>query len=159
MRWLALIVLIASGTKSFSQVKDYPFLHLTDQDGLPDNVVSVISKDHYGFIWFATGSGLAKYDGYAFKVYRHDEQDSNSIGDERVVGLAEGPDDRLYLSTASGAVNIFDPPTGRFLQQPRAWLKTHRIPGYGLLNIINDSARLFYFIYSYSGVYRLDADK
>ena len=45
------------------------FHHLTIADGLPSNRVFDILQDNQGFIWFATESGLCRYDGYTFNNY------------------------------------------------------------------------------------------
>ncbi len=33
-------------------------------------------------MWFATYDGVNKYDGYAFTVYQHNEDDPNSIAND-----------------------------------------------------------------------------
>src|SRR5215203_6274344 len=55
---------------------DYsPLFHrITTRDGLPHYTVLAITQDAQGFLWFATGDGLARYDGYDFFVYRTDPQ-------------------------------------------------------------------------------------
>jgi signal transduction histidine kinase/ligand-binding sensor domain-containing protein len=42
--------------------------HYTDENGLPQNSVSQLSFDDAGFLWFATNSGLVRYDGNHFLV-------------------------------------------------------------------------------------------
>ena len=37
------------------------------------------AQDNQGFIWFATGNGLFKYDGYVLTPYLHDPGNPNSI--------------------------------------------------------------------------------
>lgn len=39
-------------------------------DGLSDNDIHSIAKDTEGFMWFGTGSGLDRYDGQTFKIFR-----------------------------------------------------------------------------------------
>lgn len=39
-------------------------------DGLSDNDIHSVAKDTEGFMWFGTGSGLNRYDGRTFKVFR-----------------------------------------------------------------------------------------
>src|ERR1019366_6311943 len=49
------------------------FAHLSMEDGLSHSDVRTIVQDHQGFMWFGTWlGGLNRYDGYAFKVYKHD---------------------------------------------------------------------------------------
>jgi ligand-binding sensor domain-containing protein len=52
----------------------------TIQDGLPNNDIKWITQDNSGFLWIGTWDGLVRYDGSEFKVYRHDPNDTNSLG-------------------------------------------------------------------------------
>ena len=44
--------------------------HLSTEDGLCSNAVSMISQDDLGFIWIATWNGLSRFDGYEFYNYK-----------------------------------------------------------------------------------------
>jgi hypothetical protein len=46
--------------------------------GLPSNSVYDIFQDSKGFMWFATGKGLCRYDGNDFKIFTADFQTSKS---------------------------------------------------------------------------------
>ena len=46
--------------------------------GLPSNSVYDIFQDSKGFMWFATGKGLCRYDGTNFKIFASDFQTSKS---------------------------------------------------------------------------------
>jgi len=48
---------------------DFSLGTLDVRAGLSDNFVKDILRDQYGFMWFATGNGLNRYDGYCFKRY------------------------------------------------------------------------------------------
>jgi len=155
-RWLALAFFLTAGIDGFGQLKDYPFARLTDQDGLSDNNVRVVYKDRQGFLWIGTTTGLNRYDGYGFKVFRHSDLDTFSVSDEDVKNIFEGPDGRLFINTSAGDANIFDPRTGAFLPRNTTYFKDLKIPWFGLVNIVHDAAGRFYFIFADSGVYRLD---
>ena len=43
---------------------------LTVEDGLPDATIHAILQDRVGFLWVGTRNGLARYDGYGFRVFR-----------------------------------------------------------------------------------------
>ena len=43
---------------------------LTVADGLPSNKVNGLAEDAFGYLWIATGDGLARYDGIGFRVWR-----------------------------------------------------------------------------------------
>jgi len=46
-----------------------PLKSYTVADGLPNNVINKIVRDSRGFLWFCTGEGLSRFDGYAFTNY------------------------------------------------------------------------------------------
>ena len=87
---------------SFSQKGNPKFTHLTTSDGLSQNTVFSILKDHKGFMWFATDEGLNKYDGYKFTVYKHDPQNNRSIRDNTINTLLEDSDHNFWVVSAAG---------------------------------------------------------
>lgn len=48
---------------SLMYASEFMFKHLEVKDGLSNNQVLDIFKDSEGFMWFATASGLNRYDG------------------------------------------------------------------------------------------------
>ena len=56
-----------------------PYYYTIDKtNGLPSNSVYDIFQDSKGFMWFATGKGLCRYDGSVFKTFTSDIQTSKS---------------------------------------------------------------------------------
>lgn len=92
--------------------RNFMFKHLEVADGLSNNSVYAILKDKDGFMWFGTASGLNRYDGYRFKVYRHLAEDSTSIPDNNVIGLMDAPD-FLWVRLSTGYA-LFDKTKDRF---------------------------------------------
>ncbi|MFT4926455.1 MAG: ligand-binding sensor domain-containing protein/signal transduction histidine kinase [Phenylobacterium sp.] len=92
------------------------FDHLTIENGLSQNTVSSILQDSQGFLWFATQDGLNRYDGYSFKVFRHDPQDSGSLSANWVETLYEDSKGTMWIGTLGGGLNQYDPSTERFLR-------------------------------------------
>lgn len=54
----------------------------TDAEGMPQNSVNSIFKDKYGFVWFSTENGLARFDGKNFKVF--DEETIKGLSANRM---------------------------------------------------------------------------
>src|SRR5579864_6575619 len=108
MRRLIFLFFLAAGMQAYGQVKAYPFSKLDIQDGLSDNHISTIFKDHRGYVWIGTSLGLNRYDGYSFKVFRHEDSDTNSLSDDNVQRIFEGPGDKLYVSCATGGIDVYD---------------------------------------------------
>jgi hypothetical protein len=58
----------------------YYFRHYQVEDGLSNNAVVCCLQDRKGFLWFGTKDGLNRFDGYTFKIFRNNPDDSTSIG-------------------------------------------------------------------------------
>ncbi|HRH39279.1 MAG TPA: two-component regulator propeller domain-containing protein, partial [Flavobacteriales bacterium] len=87
---------------------------ITAEDGLPMGYVLAMAQDSTGYLWFGTNDGLARYDGYDFTVFRHDPQDSNSIGSNRISSLLVDREGYLWVGFAPFGLDRYDPRTGRF---------------------------------------------
>lgn len=88
------------------QQYDYQFDHLTIDNGLSNNTVLSITRDHLGFVWFGTNDGLTRYDGYDFKVYRYDREDPESISNNKIYDVLEDRDGNLWIATSAG-LNLY----------------------------------------------------
>ncbi|MEX2336893.1 MAG: two-component regulator propeller domain-containing protein [Fulvivirga sp.] len=79
----------------------YYFRHYQAEDGLSHNSVTCMLQDKDGFLWIGTKDGLNRFDGYSFKVFRHDPADSTSIGGNFVQSLYEDAG-YLWVGTNNG---------------------------------------------------------
>ncbi|WP_133610426.1 sensor histidine kinase [Flavobacterium cheniae] len=76
MKFLKIILLLLFSQFTFGQ---NPYYYSIDRtNGLPSNSVYDIFQDSKGFMWFATGKGLCRYDGSVFKTFTSDIQTSKS---------------------------------------------------------------------------------
>ncbi len=89
------------------------FDRLSTEDGLSNDNVKGIHQDRRGFLWISTDRGLNRFDGYAFRVFRHDPDDSTSVGDDVVNAVLERSDGRFWVATAGG-LNVLDPASATF---------------------------------------------
>ena len=100
----------------YPQTEQYKFRHLTTEDGLPTNVANRIIKDAHGMIWITTNAGLCRYDGYDFKTYQYNPDDSNSLSHNNLSGpIIEDSDGNIWIGTLFG-LNKFDPFTETFIR-------------------------------------------
>src|SRR5687768_14851420 len=83
------------------------FAHLTVDEGLSQDNVQAILRDHLGFLWIGTEEGLNRHDGYAFTVFKHDPANPQSLIDDRVIVLHEDREHRLWVGTERGLA-VFD---------------------------------------------------
>jgi signal transduction histidine kinase/ligand-binding sensor domain-containing protein/CheY-like chemotaxis protein len=128
-----LLLLTASGTAVAQQSPDSPggddtappahfdspengpigFDHLTTGDGLSSSSVSAITQDEAGFMWFATQSGLNRYDGYRMERYEHDPFDRNSLSHNLIQTMYRDDQGVFWIGTYGG-LNRFDPDSEEF---------------------------------------------
>jgi signal transduction histidine kinase/ligand-binding sensor domain-containing protein/DNA-binding response OmpR family regulator len=83
------------------------------KEGLSNSQVRCIFQDRRGFLWFGTYDGLNRYDGYDFKVYRNQPEDSSSIIHSYVNCIAQDARNNLWVGTRQG-VSMLDPLTDKF---------------------------------------------
>ena len=76
----------------------------TTEDGLPQNSVHQILQTRDGYLWIATESGLARFDGLSFTVFRHEDQPAFLSDD--IACLAEDRQGALWIGTTDGLVRF-----------------------------------------------------
>lgn len=89
------------------------FIHIGVNEGLSQNTVFDIAQDKQGHMWFATHDGLNKYDGYNFTIYRHDEQNPNSIGSDVIRACIVDTQGRVWAGTEKG-LSLYDASQDQF---------------------------------------------
>src|SRR5574343_165805 len=103
----SLFLLLLTSTWPLMAQDSYMFKHLDMKNGLSNSQVNYIFKDSKGFMWFGTASGLNRYDGYNYKIFRHKESIGHSIADNFVDLIQEDADGNLWIHTGVGYV-FFD---------------------------------------------------
>ncbi|MGM0621631.1 MAG: ligand-binding sensor domain-containing protein, partial [Bacteroidota bacterium] len=76
------------------------FRYLRSENGLPDGEINSIVQDSTGNMWFATWSGLIKYDGLNYELFRPELGDSTSLPDKKVKELFVDSEDNLWIATS-----------------------------------------------------------
>src|SRR3569833_1294105 len=94
--WFA-ILFIAFPFFSFAQTAQLHFTHLGTANGLSELNPNSIIQDSRGFIWIATVDGLNRYDGYKFRVFRHDVKDTTTIANNYIQDIAEDREGNLWI--------------------------------------------------------------
>jgi ligand-binding sensor domain-containing protein/signal transduction histidine kinase/AraC-like DNA-binding protein len=72
------------------------------EQGLSHNTVFCIEQDYQGFIWFGTQEGLNRFDGYTFKKYLHNPEDSLSVPGNTIHDILEDSHKNLWIATSEG---------------------------------------------------------
>lgn len=90
---------------SYSQYNHYQlqFKSITIDRGLSNNKVNAISKDKFGFLWFATNDGICKYDGINIKTYYLDPLHAESTNTNHINTLYTDSNGDLWI----GAFTLF----------------------------------------------------
>lgn len=80
----------------------YHFKHYQVENGLSNNTVLCSQQDANGFMWFGTLDGLNRFDGYRFKTFRHQPQDSLSLGNNSIYSLYADKQGNVWVGTHKG---------------------------------------------------------
>ncbi len=88
--------------KSLTQ---YSRTNWTQEHGLPQDTIRAITQTPDGFLWLGTDEGLARFDGYEFRVYNKAKGD---LPADSVTALAPGKDGSLWIGTPNGLVQFRD---------------------------------------------------
>ena len=78
--------------------QDVRFKRLSTVDGLSQTMVTSILQDDQGFIWFGTQYGLNRYDGYKFKVFKHDPGLPDSLSGVYVLALFKDRSGKIWIA-------------------------------------------------------------
>jgi signal transduction histidine kinase/streptogramin lyase/ActR/RegA family two-component response regulator len=73
-------------------------------EGLPSSNIDVLALDHDGYLWISTESGLVRYGGSGFRVWRHDPRDPNSISGTTLATLFVDDHGQLWGGSQDGLV-------------------------------------------------------
>ncbi|GEO04505.1 hybrid sensor histidine kinase/response regulator [Adhaeribacter aerolatus] len=84
--------------RAFSQ----PAVYLGIEKGLSNNTVNTIYKDKYGFMWLGTDDGLNRYDGYEFKIFRNQINNTTSLINNQISKIIEDKAGKLFIGTRNG---------------------------------------------------------
>ena len=152
MRFFIWIVLLLQVLSVFAQSDHYSFYKLDNYRGLSHNQVNAILKDQDGFLWFGTVSGLNRYDGYSYRVFRKNYNDSSSLLDNSVQSLYELPDAKMWVNTTGGTC-IYNSHTEKFDADYYGYLQSLGLPSGPISNVIKGHNGRYWFLYDNLDLY------
>ncbi|MBS1584557.1 MAG: hypothetical protein JSS82_03245 [Bacteroidetes bacterium] len=100
--FLLALLLFAAGVPAQSIL---PLQHINVEEGLSQSTVYSMLNDRDGFIWFATGDGINRYDGKNFIPYKTKFNDSlSAYPKDRNINsrLVQDPAGRIWLTSDAG---------------------------------------------------------
>lgn len=102
---------------------------------LPTNYVRTIQQDKYGYLWFATTSGLVRYDGYQTEVLKPSSVGNRKLmQDFRILGIKAWGDRFLWIRLRSRLYCCYDIEKNAFVDFTGNSSYSQPIKGYTLLS-------------------------
>ena len=98
---------------SLQAQKQTRYERLSTASGLSQSSVYKIIQDKQGFLWFATGDGLNRYDGHNFKIYRNDPSDPTTLSGSEIFTVAQDDEGNLWVGTRNSGLNKIELATGK----------------------------------------------
>jgi ligand-binding sensor domain-containing protein/two-component sensor histidine kinase len=118
----------------------------TTADGLGRDQINRIVQDSHGFLWFCTGEGLSRFDGYKFTNYTT----ANGLPSNVVTDLLETRDGTYLIATASG-LSVLNP---RGTREFTSWRPSQQ--GAEEINVLLEDGQGGIWCGTIAGLYKLD---
>lgn len=110
--FIVLIFFLFIKSKATDLVFNFQPVKLKDSQ-LSSKRVMALLQDSKGFIWMGTEAGVNLFDGYTYKIFKHDAKDSSSLSGDYVKTIIEDKNHNILFVTNNG-VDIYNPATGKF---------------------------------------------
>ncbi len=125
-----LLLMIVTGNSLFSQDQEHNYIidRFGIEHGLSQSVIKCVLQDSRGFLWIGTQDGLNRFDGYQFKAFKYDVNDTSSISHNTITTLFEDKRGRFWIGTQNG-LNLFQ--HGKFIR--------FKFQGDGPFSVMNDN--------------------
>ena len=157
-RFCGLFAFCAFMTMSHAGViPDMKFKRLDTREGLSNSMVNGMLRDSHGYMWFGTGYGLNRYDGYRVRTYFSYDKDTTTLRNNRIDEIQEGYGGRLWLKQGMNYA-VYDPVTERVDRTPARWLNKQGISG-SIESLHLDKAKSYWVKTYEDGFYYFDPAK
>lgn len=150
----ALLLLFVKTLPAFSQ--QIIFNKVLPPDGKFNPLVTCITQDINGYMWFATPHGLYSYDGYRFITYVHDSLNPNSLAYNYVESIYADSNGIIWVGTDGAGLDRFDPVTGIFTHFRHDTKVSSSLGNDKITAILIDKQRIFW-IGTYQGLDQFDS--
>ena len=78
-------------------IPDMKFRRLDSRDGLSNSQINYMFQDSKGVIWIGTSYGLNRYDGYRFRIFYSDPNDTTTLRNNYVDMIWEDINGKFWL--------------------------------------------------------------
>ena len=103
-------------------IPDMKFRRLDTRDGLSNSTINYLFQDSKGYVWIGTSYGLNRYDGYRFRTFYSDPNDTTTLRNNYVDQIWEDVEGNLWLKQGMN-FSVFDPVTEKVTRNPAALLR------------------------------------
>ena len=141
---------------SLVSAEQLPVRTYTTADGLPRDLVQRIVRDSHGFLWFCTGDGLSRFNGYEFTTYGVE----HGLPHPFINDLLETRRGVYWVATNGGGLARFNPSPLRNEQpQTRNLFTVYRVgdePTTNRVNVLYEDRAGQLWAGTDDGLFRLD---
>ncbi|MCC6461622.1 MAG: response regulator [Saprospiraceae bacterium] len=155
--WAAALILAQIGPLS-AQNGYADIEQLQTEQGLPSGYITSLLQDRQGFLWVGTLDGLCRFDGHQFKVFKHDEEMSNSLPGNMVETLFEDRNGTLWVGS-SGGLSRYLPEQERFVSYQHQPEDSTSIALSNVLSIYEDAAGMLWILTMDGGLQEMDPER
>ncbi len=129
----------------------YSFDQIKIGNNALENDITCLLKDHDGFLWLGTNSGLQRYDPNFPITFKHNSNDKNSLVNDAIEALCEDQQGRIWVGANEG-ICYFDKKKNHFVS-----FEELNQPDYACRNIICDSRGDIWFSIRDKGLFRFES--
>jgi diguanylate cyclase (GGDEF)-like protein len=110
---------VSHSLERWTGLADTAFEHLARDNELPNAAIPMsITQDSDGFLWIGSQNGLARWDGYHFRLYRADPGKLGALPDNFIQTLLADARGVLWIGTTSGGLARYDREHDSFIVFP-----------------------------------------
>ena len=111
---LSVVLMLGCQTLSAQQLQASR-IHLSTENGLCSNAVSMICQDDLGFIWLATWNGLSRFDGYEFYNYKTGNSSHIKNLHNRILDIVIDQSQNVWMHMYDDRVFVLDRNTDQII--------------------------------------------
>ena len=111
---LSVVLTLSCQTLSAQQLQASR-IHLSTENGLCSNAVSMICQDDLGFIWLATWNGLSRFDGYEFYNYKTGNSSHIKNLHNRILDIVIDQSQNVWMHMYDDRVFVLDRNTDQII--------------------------------------------
>lgn len=156
VRLLVLWFMLLVAAPARAELHNAQFRYYSASDGLSNSHITDIVQDGRGYIWVGTTDGLNRFDGYQFKVFRHDPFDENTIGGNNIRCLYEDHLGKIWIGLLNGIVSCFDPHKEQFTNFNCIVTQEGQLTDGDISGIVEDNAGILWIAVDRHGFIRLN---